>query len=695
MESAQHSAIVNFIWGIADDVLRDIYVRGKYRDVILPMTVIRRLDCLLEPTKPAVMALKERLDAAGVKDPWAALYSAADQKFCNTSPFTLRSLMAQPKQLLANFQEYLDGFSPNVREIIQKFDFRRHLKKLDDQDHLGDLVEKFIDRRINLSPEPVEGPGGVMIPGLSNHGMGSVFEELLRRFNEENNEEAGEHFTPREVIHLMTHLIIQPVQDDLESGTYRIYDCACGSGGMLTEAEEELLRLAKARGKQASVHLYGQEVQAETYAICKADLLIKGEDESHISFGSSLSADAFPLEHFDFMLANPPYGKSWKGDMARMGGKKDINDPRFVLDAFRGEEDYQMLPSSSDGQMLFMVDLLSKMKEDTVRGSRIATIHNGSSLFSGAPGGGESNIRRWVIDNDWLEAIIALPDQMFYNTGINTYIWLMTNRKAPERKGKVQLIDATSYFRKMRRSLGEKRKELSPEDIETIRALHRRFEEGEHVKIFDNDDFGFRRVTVERPLRLNFQVSEARIALLEEQTGWTNLVKSKKRNKEAAAKDIAEGEAQQVAIENVLWGLEEGRFYKSREAFVSDLKAAAKAAKVKLPAVVLKAILGALGERDETAEICRDKDGNPEPDTSLRDTEHIPLKEDVDDYLEREVRPFAPHAWVDESKTKIGYEVPFTRHFYTYTPPRPLVDIESEIRALEAELQGALGEMFA
>jgi type I restriction enzyme M protein len=505
--------IVNFIWSIADDVLRDVYVRGKYRDVILPMVVIRRLDAVLEPTKQAVLDMKKTLDAAGITNQDAALRQAAGQAFYNASPFTLRDLRgrARAQQLKADFEAYLDGFSPNVQEILDKFKFRNQLPTLHDADILGSLIEKFLDHSINLSPQPVRNAdGSERLPALDNHAMGTIFEELIRRFNEENNEEAGEHFTPRDVVHLMADLILLPIADQIESGTYLVYDGACGTGGMLTVAEERLRDLARVHGKDVSIHLFGQEVNPEIYAITKADLLLKGEGEEAENFrlGSTLSQDGFPAHEFDFMLSNPPYGKSWKTDLERLGGKGDLRDPRFVV-AHAGDPEYSLITRSSDGQLMFLVNMLSKMKHHTRLGSRIAEVHNGSSLFTDDAGQGESNIRRWIIENDWLEAIIALPLNMFYNTGIAIYIWVLTNRKPEHRRGKVQLIDATAWFRPLRKNLGKKNCELSAEDIQRIMAAFLAFEETEQSKVFPNAAFGYWKITVERPLRLQVELSAA------------------------------------------------------------------------------------------------------------------------------------------------------------------------------------------
>ena len=444
MQDSQLSTISNFIWDIADSVLRDLYVRGKYRDVILPMTVIRRLDAVLEE--------KKFLDEAGIADQTGPLQLAAGQQFFNASPFTLRDLrnVNNSQQLRANFEAYLDGFSPNVQDILEKFEFSNQVARLSNSGALDALIKQFLSPRVNLSPSPVlDDEGEVRLPGLDNHAMGTIFEDLLRRFNEDNNEEAGEHWTPRDAVELMAKLVFLPIEDRILSTTYALYDGALGTGWMLTVAEQTLQDVAERRGERIRTHLYGQEINSETYAICKADLLMKGEEDAgaNIIGGpecSTLSNDAFGNHTFDFMLSNPPYGKSWKTDQDRMGGRNGITDPRFVIQ-HGGEPEYSLITRSSDGQLLFLANMLSKMKEDTPLGNRIAEVHNGSSLFTGDAGQGESNIRRWIIENDWLEAIVALPLNMFYNTGIATYVWVLTNRKPNHRKGYVQLIDATSW----------------------------------------------------------------------------------------------------------------------------------------------------------------------------------------------------------------------------------------------------------
>jgi type I restriction enzyme M protein len=701
MSNGELNWIANFIWGIADDVLRDVYVRGKYRDVILPMTVIRRLDAVLEPTKPDVLAMRKRLDDAGIVEQDSALKQAAGQAFYNHSDFTLRDLrsIGRSQQLRSNFEAYLDGFSGNVQEILDKFKFRNQVPTLVEADILGSLIEKFLDASINLSPTPVpQADGSVRIPGLDNHAMGTIFEELIRRFNEENNEEAGEHFTPRDVVRLMARLIFSPIADKIESATYLVYDGACGTGGMLTVAEERIKELAAEHGKQVSIHLYGQEVNAETYAITKADLLLKGEgsEAENFAYGSTLSSDGFPTQRFDFMLSNPPYGKSWKADLERMGGKSDVRDYRYVIE-HAGDPEYRLLTRSSDGQMMFLVNLLSKMKQDTPLGSRIAEVHNGSSLFTGDAGQGESNIRRWIIENDWLEAIVALPLNMFYNTGIATYIWLLTNRKAEHRRGKVQLIDATQWFKPLRKNLGKKNCELSDDDIQRIVDAHREFEETEESKIFRNEAFGYWKVAVERPLRLKVDLSDQRRAAF------------RKPCEEAGESELAE------LVDRASKYLGAGPHLNSND-FQARLEDLAKDTGVKLTAKRQKLVQTELAERTESAVPVIRKvlkagvepaplhgrfeavaDGKRsaveyEPDSELRDTEKVPLQEDggIEAFIRREVLPYVPEAWIDDSSTKIGYEISFARYFYKPQPLRSLEEIRADMVALEKETEGVL-----
>jgi type I restriction enzyme M protein len=518
--------ITNFIWGIADDCLRDLYVRGKYRDVILPMIVIRRIDAVLEPTKAAVIEMKKTLDKAKIDNQDQTLRSAAGEAFYNTSPFTLRELRARSnqQQLKADFEDYLNGFSPNVQEILTCFEFKNQIPRLTKADVLGTLIEKLLDPDINLSPKAVTKVDGTVQPGLDNHAMGSVFEELVRRFNEDNNEEAGEHWTPRDAVKLMARLIFQPISDQIASGTYELYDGACGTAGMLTVADETLRELAASHGKQVVTHLYGQEINAETFAIGKADLLMKGDgdDADNLIGGpehSTLSNDAFPAKEFDFMLSNPPYGKSWKADLERMGGKEGLRDPRFIVKFKGDEESTKLVTRSSDGQLLFLANKLAKMRQNTELGSRIAEVHNGSSLFTGDAGSGESNIRRWIFENDWCEAIIALPLNLFYNTGIATYIWVLSNRKAEHRKGKVQLIDASQWFKPLRKNLGQKNCELAEADIDRICQTMRDFAKTEQSQIFPIQAFGYWKVTIERPLRLHSQLTLKAIEALRTASG--------------------------------------------------------------------------------------------------------------------------------------------------------------------------------
>jgi type I restriction enzyme M protein len=645
--------IANFIWGVADDVLRDLYTRGKYRDVILPMTVLRRLDSVLEPTKKAVLDTKANLDKARITNQDAALRAAAEQAFYNTSKFTLRDLRnrGNQQQLRADFEAYLDGFSPNVQEILENFEFRNQTPRLSKADALGTLIEKFLDPALNLSPNPIlNADGSVKHKGLDNHAMGTIFEELVRRFNEENNEEAGEHWTPRDAVKLMANLIFVPIADQIESGTYLIYDGALGTGGMLTVAEETLQQLAKDHGKEVATHLYGQEINAETYAICKADLLLKGEGEAadNIVGGpeySTLSNDAFRSREFDFMLSNPPYGKSWKSDLERMGGKDGIKDPRFIIE-HGGNPEYSLLTRSSDGQLLFLANMLSKMKHSTKLGSRIAEVHNGSSLFTGDAGQGESNIRRWIIENDWLEAIVALPLNMFYNTGIATYIWVLTNRKPAHRKGKVQLIDATSWYKPLRKNLGQKNCELAAEDIDRIVCTFIDFRESEQSKIFDNAALGYWKVTLERPLR---------IAGIDAERVYTP-----KEIKVLKAEHGVDGDAPPV-IRKIH---KSGKPDPLRGLFETTIK----------------------GKRCIV---------EYEPDADLRDTEQVWLPEagGVEAFIRREVLPYAGDAWIDQSKTQIGYEISFNRYFYRPQPLRSLDEIKKDILALEQETDGLLKEI--
>jgi len=706
MAQNQLNWITNFIWGIADDVLRDVYVRGKYRDVILPMTVIRRVDGVLEETKDAVFKMKKQLDEAGIINQNPALCQASGQSFYNTSPFTLRDLKARGKQqqLKADFEAYLDGFSSNVQEILDKFKFRNQIPTLVEADVLSFLIEKFLNPSVNLGPNPVYGSdGNEKLPALDNHAMGTIFEELIRRFNEENNEEAGEHFTPRDVVKLMADLIFLPIADKVVSGTYLVYDGACGTGGMLTVAEQRLAELAREHGKEVAIHLYGQEINPETFAITKADLLLKGEgaEAENMVYGSTLSSDGFPTREFDFMLSNPPYGKSWKTDLERMGGKIDLSDPRFIIE-HDGDPEFSLVTRSSDGQLMFLVNKLSKMKHQTILGSRIAEVHNGSSLFTGDAGQGESNIRRWIIENDWLEAIVALPLNMFYNTGIATYIWVLTNRKPEYRKGKVQLIDATEWYHPLRKNLGKKNCELGPEDIKRIWDTFRDFQETEQSKIFPNEAFGYWKIIVERPLRLKVDLSN-------EARKWF-----RRACQEIKDEPIAD------LVDSVAGRLGPGP-HMDFNSFFAELETVADEDGAKLSAKWKKLLQTGITTKDEKAEPVISKtyklgkvDSSPlygrfevkidskscvleyEPDTELRETEQVPLLEEggIEAFFHREVLPHVPDAWIDESKTRIGYEISFTRYFYKQQKLRTLEEINADIRALEAESEELLKQII-
>lgn len=664
MDNQVHNQIVSFIWGIADDCLRDVYVRGKYRDVILPMTVIRRLDALLEDSKEAVLDMKKKLDAAGIDNQWPALCNVAGQAFCNASPFRLRDLTSRAKKqtLKTDFEAYLDGFSPNVQEILEKFKFRNQIDTMIEADILGAVIEKFISSDINLSPNPVYKDKEKKIlkhPGLDNHGMGTIFEELIRKFNEENNEEAGEHWTPRDVVELMADLIFIPIADQIKDATYSCYDGACGTGGMLTVAQDRLTTLAARRGKNVSIHLFGQEINPETYAICKADMLLKGDGDQaeHISYGSTLSLDGNATRQFDFMLSNPPYGKSWKTDAEKMGGKKEILDSRFnaYLD---GGEQLTMIPRTSDGQLLFLLNNVAKMKKDTPLGSRIAEVHNGSSIFTGDAGSGESNARRYMIENDLVEAIIAVPENMFYNTGIGTFIWVLSNKKEERRKGKIQLIDATAMKSALRKNMGKKNCEFTEEILKEIVRMFLAMEESEVSIILNNEDFGYWNVTVERPLRLRIYPDRPIPA--------------------DTFKKSDEYDGVIAAIEKA-----------AKTALLDDWTAFAKATKLK--AAALKKVRPFITEKDPTAQPIEG-----EPDVDLRDTENIPFTYagGIDAFMKNEVLTYAPDAWVDEKKTQVGYEISFTKYFYKPVELRPMDEILKSLNDLEQEADGLLAEIL-
>src|SRR4051812_14861064 len=657
-----------FIWSVAD-LLRGDYKQSEYGKVILPLTVIRRLDCVLEPTKDAVLKKNEQLSGR-IENVVAPLEAIAGEQFYNTSKLTFTKLLDDPTNLADSLNLYIGGFSPTARDVIDKFDFGVQIERLRKANLLYQVVGKFAE--IDLHPEVV-----------SNIEMGYLYEELIRRFSELSNETAGEHFTPREVIRLMVNLLFIDDEDVLtKPGIVKtLCDPACGTGGMLSVAEDHL----RALNPQARLEVFGQELNAETYAVCRSDMMLKGQDASHIAFGNSFSEDHHEGERFDYLLANPPFGVEWKKvqDEVRTEHETRGFDGRFGAG----------LPRINDGSFLFLQHMISKMKLPSEGGSRVAIVFNGSPLFTGAAGSGESEIRRWIIENDWLEAVVALPDQLFYNTGISTYFWIVTNRKDPERQGKVQLLDAREYFTKMRKSLGEKRKEISAAQIEGITRLYGEFEEGEKVKIFPNEAFGFLRITVERPLRLRWEVSDDAIAALE------------------GAKAVQKlGEETRAALREAL---EKHR----GESFASEKEAkqalAEELSDLSLAKPAQKAIWAGLAVRDEEAPIVTNRKGDPEPDAELRDNENVPLPPEpvsfeenpadrlaslayrtaIDDYMRDEVLPYVPDAWVDYEKTKVGYEIPLTRHFYKFVLPRPLEEIDAEIRELEEQIQGLLEEV--
>ena len=698
-----HSEIVSFIWGVAD-LIRDTFKRGKYQDVILPLTVLRRLDCVLAPTKRRVMEVqatyKDKLDNL---DP--QLRRASGFAFYNTSRYDFERLLADAPHVAQNLRNYIAGFSSNMREVLEKFDFDNTISKLDEAGLLFQVVQRFGDPKVNLHPDEVD-----------NFTMGTIFEELIRRFNEALNENPGEHFTPRDVVHLMVDLLMAGDEERLRTPgiVLSVYDPCCGSGGMLTITKEHITvgetreseRVSDAVNREADIHLFGQEVNPETFAVCKSDLFMKsedGRDAEEIRYGSTLSNEQHADDAFDYMIANPPYGKDWKRDQDAVRAEHD----RGATGRFAPG-----LPRISDGQLLFLLHMLAHAKEPAQGGSRIAIIMNGSPLFTGDAGSGESEIRRWILENDLLEALIALPEQLFYNTGIATYVWVLTNRKRAERQGKVQLIDATSFWNPLRRSLGDKRREIPYDRKEHILRLLAAFEDGAKrqidkdgeerdavvSRVYPTTHFGFRKITVERPLRLDFQASAERVARLDDQRAFANLAVSRKRG-EAKARDEETGRERQQEIRALLRSLPNDVFL-VRATFDAELSRAADETGVKLATPVRKAILSALSERNEDAAICLDRDGNAEPDPELRDTENVPLAEDVNAFFEREVKPHVPDAWIDANRRDpqdgkvglVGYEINFNRYFYEYRPPRPLEEIEDDIRQVEKEIVAMLRE---
>jgi type I restriction enzyme M protein len=678
-----HSAIVSFIWGVAD-LIRDTFKRGKYQDVILPLTVLRRLDAVLAPTKLKVLERKKKFkEKLENLDP--QLRQASGFAFYNTSLYDFEKLCGDAPNLAANLRNYIAGFSPNMREVIEKFDFDNTISKLDESGLLFQVVERF--KNVDLHPDRVP-----------NSMMGTIFEELIRKFNEALDENPGEHFTPRDVVHLMVDLLLAGDEKRIRTSGISVTVCdpCCGSGGMLTIAKEHIQAgrfdssgtlIQKPINANADVHLFGQEVNPETFAVCKSDLFMKsedGRDAENILFGSTLSNDRHAGRSFDYLIANPPYGKDWKRDQAAV----DAEHERGGVGRFGAG-----LPRISDGQLLFLQHMLAHMAPKKDGGSRVAIIMNGSPLFTGDAGSGESEIRRWILENDWLETLIALPEQLFYNTGIATYVWILTNRKAEKRKGKVQLVDATSFWTPMRKSLGAKRREIPPEKAAEILKLHREFSEGEHVRIYPTTHFGYRKITVERPLRLNFQASPDRIGRLTDQPAFANLVISRKKDAKERRSEEVEGKKKQDAIRAMLGALPTDVF-KDRRAFLAALEKAKTKARLKTTAAIDKALLAAFSERDETAEICCDDEGHPEADSELRDNENVPLAEPIQSFFDREVKPFVPDAWINKSVRdhkdgavgKVGCEINFNRYFYRYTPPRPLEQIEADIRAIEQDI---------
>jgi type I restriction enzyme M protein len=655
---------VNFIWSIAE-LLRGPYKKEQYGDVILPMAVLRRFDCVLAATKQEVLEKYEALKKSGLQNMDPVLNRISKQEFNNTSKYDFEKLLADPDNIANNLRNYINGFSKNAREIIEHFDFDKQITKLNDNNLLYLVVSEF--NKIDLHPDVV-----------SNTEMGYIFEELIRRFSEHG--EAGDHYTPREVIRLMVNILLNEDNEELTQPglVVTVYDCCAGTGGMLSVAEQYLKEL----NPGIQVELFGQEINPQSFSICKSDMLIKGQNADNIILGDSFTEDGHKGRTFRYMLTNPPFGVEWKK------AEKFIRE-EYEKDGYNGRFGAG-LPRISDGSLLFLQHLISKMKQDE-KGSRIAIIFNGSPLFTGDAGSGESEIRRWIIENDMLEGIIALPDQLFYNTGISTYIWIVTNRKnsdpmkGPVRTGKIQLVNAVDFYQKMRKSLGNKRNEITEEQIKEITRIYGEFKENEYCKIFDNEDFGYQKIVVERPLRLNFQVTEERINNLYNETAFSNLAKSKKKGT-AGLKEIEKGRKLQQQIIETLKTMDSTILYKNRDEFTKVLKKAFKDSDIKLDSALLKAILSALSEKDETADICVDSKGNPEPDPDLRDTENVPLKEDIHEYFEREVKPHVPDAWIDETKTKIGYEIPFTRHFYKYQPLRPSEEIMKEIKELEQSI---------
>lgn len=786
MDHSVHNKLVSFIWSIADDCLRDVYVRGKYRDVILPMVVLRRLDTLLEPTKDAVLeeVRYQQVEMELTEFDDEPLKEASGYVFYNTSKWTLRSLYTaasnNPEILLANFEEYLEGFSDNVKEIIQCFNLYAQIRHMSHKNVLLDVVEKFLSPYINLTPEDAVDPDGYRLPALTNLGMGYVFEELIRKFNEENNEEAGEHFTPREVIELMTHFVFDPIQEKLPL-TITVYDPACGSGGMLTEAQNFIEERYSVENGNRDVLLYGKEINDETYAICKSDMMIKGNNPENIRVGSTLTTDEFVGTKFDFMLSNPPYGKSWASEQKHIKDGSDVIDPRFIVklkDYWGNEESCDATPRSSDGQLLFLMEMVNKMKssEHNGIGGRIASVHNGSSLFTGDAGGGESNIRRYIIENDLLNAIVQLPNNLFYNTGITTYIWLLSNNKPQQRKGKVQLIDASLMFRKLRKNLGNKNCEFASEHIAEIMQTYLAGQDVERQldaksdpigiasKVFDNQDFGYYKVNIERPDRRSAQFSAERLqglrfdkslsepmeymystygddiyteakldAVKKEVLAWCEDQEITLNNKaQAKLFDVKHWNALKTALDNALSimqqvGTDE---FSDFNLFKKKIDEAIKALKIKLSNSEKNNILNAVSWYDENAEKvvkkvvklndaeladllehlgCTEADladfgyyatakkgefTTYESNSDLRDSESVPLKQQIHQYFLDEVKPHVAEAWINLDSVKIGYEISFNKYFYQHKPLRSLEEVAQDILTLEKQADGLIAQIL-
>lgn len=691
MSPEKHREMVKFIWNICN-LLRGPYKRNEYRKVILPLTVLRRFDCILASTKEKVSVRYNELKGKSENIIRPELCRITKTEFYNLSKLDFNRLLDDPNHIAQNLNSYINAFSPNVRQIMERFEFGQEVLKMAEKNLLYEVIKAFCSDKVDLSLENVD-----------NMGMGYVFEELIRIGAEQSNEEAGEHFTPREVIELMVNLLLSPEEDLAKSHVVKkIYDPACGTGGMLSTTDKYIRRL----NNEANLYLYGQDWNDGAYAICKSDMLINGSNAENIKIGCTFTQDGFEREKFDYMLANPPFGVEWKQQQRFIEKERDSlgYEGRFGAG----------LPRINDGALLFLQHMISKMNRPQDGGSRIGIVFNGSPLFTGGAGQGESEIRRWIIENDWLEAIVSLPEQLFYNTGISTYIWIVTNRKEKKRKGKIQLIDAREFYIDMKKSLGNKRREIGngeegkPGHIEDITRIYDDFKHNDKrkikideglekeiivSKIFDNEDFGYHEITVERPLRLNFQANEERIGRLDDESAFRSLADSKKKKEEERIKEIEDGKKRQDAIRTLLRKMDNAKLYKDRKEFLRDLRDLDRASNVRLAASELKTVLSALSERDETSEICTDNKGNPEPDSQLRDTENIPLKETIDKYFEREVKPYVPDAWIDHDKTRIGYEIPMTRHFYVYEPPRKLEDIEAEIKGLEGDILRLLGDV--